>query len=224
MPENQYNQKNYTPAELRLVEAEFKKIASRLSAIKSAPTKLEKLELANSLAKSEQATVMTGPTNAAVVFNLVGESLFTLKKFMAASENEKLNMRAGKEFFGHFQIQFKDYFFSRAAMESFDQNLLANSSAVLIKLANEDPVFRKYLIGTMDTILLTKKGKIDDSVTFSTIIAPGIKATELIGRLQQLQKDTGLGSKERDLYRVTEQSIRQNASEVKPEPQVPMKH
>jgi hypothetical protein len=197
---------NYTETERESFDAIYKGIAPQLDRIKSAKTKEEKAALADAFAKS-QANAIKGQKVASIVFTITAERLFRANPNVALSDDQKANMRAGKAFFSNFKEQFKDYFFERAAMPRFEPGLLQTCSELLVKFAQEDPAFRKSLIARMDTILRTKKGDVDNSVTLTTIMAPLVKATELLPLLRKLQDDPALKPNEKTLYRITEQAI-----------------
>jgi hypothetical protein len=196
---------NYTDAERKTVDARYKVIAPQLDRIKAAKTE-EKAALADAFAKS-QAQAIKDPKTAAIVFTITAEKLFRTNPNIALSDDEKANMRAGKAFFKNFKEQFKDYFFERAAMPRFEPGLLQTCSELLVKFAQDDAAFRKSLIARIDTVLRTKKGDVDNSVTLSTIMAPLVKATELLPLLRKLQDDPAVKPNERTLYRITEQAI-----------------
>jgi hypothetical protein len=212
-PKPKYDKNDYTPAELKLVEAKLKEIDAQLVRIKTANTKEEKQAIARSLAESQKDAINKDQTGdvAGVVFTLVGERLFNINIYNAASDNDKFNMGAGKIFYSNFKEKFKDYVFQRAAMEQFNGHMLQRYSGVLLKFCDENAKFRKDLISTMENIIKAKKGKIDGSVTLSTVIAPSVKAVELLPLLKALQADKTIGAAERDLYNITINSIEKDA-------------
>ncbi len=201
---------NYTPAESGSLDAKYKEIAPQLDRIREAKTREEKVALADRFAKSQQEAIKD-PKTAGIVFTITAEKLFRTNPHIGLSEDDKSNMRAGKAFFGNFKEQFKDYFFERATMGRFEMGILQTCSELLVKYAQEDAAFRKSLIARMDTVLRTKKGNVDNSVTLSTIMAPLVKARELVPLLQKLQDDPRLNPNEKKLYRITEQAINREA-------------
>jgi hypothetical protein len=224
-PEEKYNKNNYAPAELRLVDAKYGEIAPQLAKILAAKPKEEKVALANALAQNQKGDIMKDPkVAAAVIFTLVCEKLFRANQYTVLSEDQKMNRAAGKAFFTDFRGNFKDYFFERAAMKKFDNGLLMTMSGLLVNFANEDPVFRKSVIARMNTVLLRGQGNVDNGVTVSTIIAPLVRASELIPTLKRLQDTPGLGNNEKELYRITVQAIERAIQAVPEQKQVPLKH
>jgi hypothetical protein len=221
MAETGYNKGNYAPAELRAADAKYAELAPQLERIRSARTREEKLKLAGQLAEGQRQAITKDPgVIAPVVFTIVSEKLFRANEFVALSENDKLNMRAGKAFFGNFKAQFMDYFFTRASMKGFEPGILATDSELLVKFAQEDPVFRKSLVARMETVFLSRKGKPDSSVAHCSVMAPLVKATELLPTLRRLQSDPGAGAGEKELLRVTVQAIEK---EAQPARQAPLK-
>jgi len=222
MAEPGYNRNNFDAAELRLVDAKYIELSPQLDRIRSEKTRDGKVALANQLAQSQKQAITQDPkATASVVFTIVSEKLFRTNQFVALSENDKLNMRAGKAFFGNYKDQFKDYFFTRASMKGFEPGILATDSELLVKFAQEDPAFRMFLVASMETVFLTKKGKVDNSVALSSVMAPLLKATELLPTLRRLQSDPGISVPEKELYRVTVQAIEKEAQPVR---QMPLKH
>jgi hypothetical protein len=212
-PETEYNTNNYTPDELKVLGSKYKEVAPQLQKIKDADKREDKVAIANSLADSQRDAIMKmdplkkKPINAAVIFTLVAENLFRANQFMALSDDQKANRAAGKAFFSAYKEMFKDYFFERASMKGFEPGILKTCSGLLMNLSDEDPAFRKSVIARMETIFRTKKGNIDDSVTQSTVIAPLIKAKELLPLLRSLQDTPGMNLNEKKLYRITADAI-----------------
>ncbi len=223
-PETKYNKNNYTTAELRLVDAKYAEVVVYPRRITDAKDKDDKVAIAEEFAKSQQDAVMKDPKAAAIIFTITAEKLFRANQFTELSEDQKMNRAAGKAFFGNFKGNFKDYFFERAAMKGFEQGILMTCSGLLVKFADEDPVFRKSVIARMNSVFLRGQGNIDNSVTVSTIIAPLIKASELIPTLRRLQDVPSLGANEKELYRITVQSIEKAVQEGQPQKQAPLRH
>ncbi len=215
-----YSLNDYTEAEQRALDARYKELAPQLDRIKAAKTKDEKVALAKAFAERQKDAMERNPDSVGIVFTVTAEKLFRANPKIALSEDEKSNMRAGKAFFGDYKEMFKNYFFERAAMSRFDMNIAQTCSELLVRFAQEDPAFRKSLIARIDTTLRTKKGDIDNSVTLSTIMAPLIKATELLPLLRKLQDDPAVKPNEKTLYRIAEQAIQKETQAAK----TPMKN
>lgn len=203
--------KNYLPKELTLLETKNAEYDPLLEKIRVAKTKEEKLKLTEELVKKVRKDIESDLTGliAGTVFTIIAEKFFAVGTVFLPSDNDKLNIETAEDFYKHFKDKLIDYVFSRASIEKFDNVILDKLNITLIKLANQDSIFRTDLIKKIDNLLKTKKGNIDGSVVSALLILPSIRAKELLPALVNLQNDKNISNNEKELYGAAIDKIRE---------------